>query len=131
MRQIGAVNPFQGRRHTAETRRILSTKASVPKPHIRGSRNGMAGRTGASNPNWKGGSSPERQRLYSGAAWRRLRRIVIARDKVCTSCGSDETRQLHHVKPWATHPDLRFDPDNVVLLCKPCHINEHRKEVVH
>jgi hypothetical protein len=121
----------EGRRHSAETRAILSAKASVPRPWLRGTRNGMAGRTGSSNPNWRGGSSPERQRLYAGAAWRQLRRTVIARDIVCTRCQSSSSRHLHHVKSWATHPDLRFDPDNVVLLCRDCHHNAHRKEVGH
>lgn len=43
-------NPFKGKHHSEETRRILSLKASVPKPWLRGSRNGMAGRTGAGLP---------------------------------------------------------------------------------
>jgi hypothetical protein len=129
--QLAMLNPFYGRRHSEATKRTISEKASVPKPWIRGERNGMSGRTGASNPNWRGGSSPERQRLYAGSEWRRLRRIVIARDRVCTTCGNDESRHLHHVKAWATHPELRFDPDNVTLLCRPCHHDAHRKEARH
>lgn len=121
----------EGRRHSAETRARISVIARGPKPWLRGERNGMAGRTGARNPNWRGGTSPERQRLYAGSAWRQLRRIVIARDEVCVSCGSSTSRHLHHVKPWATYPDLRFDPENVVLLCRPCHHDIHRKEVNH
>lgn len=129
MKQPGVVNPFAGRRHSDKTRATLSAKASVPKPWLRGERNGMAGRTGASNPNWRGGSSPERQRLYSGAAWRRLRRAVLARDRCCQGCGATNQLHMHHIKAWATHPELRFDVGNVVLLCESCHYDKHRKGV--
>jgi len=87
----------------------------------------MAGRTGEANPNWRGGTSPDRQRLYSGSAWRKLRRTVLERDGVCRECGAHRGLHLHHVLPWATHPDARFDSDNVVLLCHGCHYNAHRR----
>jgi 5-methylcytosine-specific restriction protein A len=96
----------------------------------------MAGRTGPSNPNWRGGSSPERQKLYASSEWRAVRRRVLARDGyLCTNCGQDckgdRTRHLHHLKPWAEYPELRFDVDNIVTLCRGCHHDEHRKEVSH
>lgn len=135
MKQPGAINPFKGLRHTEETRKILSEKASIPKPYLRGSGNGMSGRTGVTNPNWKGGSSAERQRLYASADWKELVRIVRARDGCnCRKCGKAKwgiNLHLHHIKPWATYPDLRFDPDNIITLCRDCHIEAHRKGVRH
>jgi len=38
-------NTFQGKTHSPETRKRLSEKASIPKPYLRGERNGMSGRT--------------------------------------------------------------------------------------
>ena len=123
---------WDGRHHTAKSRALISEKASVPKPWIRGERNGMAGRTGSSNPNWKGGTSPERQRVYASSEWRRLRREVRRRDgELCLECGADDVLHLHHIKSWATHPELRLDPSNVVLLCRRCHYDKHRKGVRH
>ncbi len=95
----------------------------------------MSGRTGATNPNYKDGSSPERQRLYASAEWKRVRRIVFARDGYrCARCHEvrygARTMHLHHVKRWATHPELRFDPNNLIVLCRDCHHGEHRKEVM-
>jgi len=88
----------------------------------------MSGRTGEANPNWKGGGSPERQRLYASSEWRRLRRQLRARaGGKCESCGSTESLHAHHVKSWAEYPELRFDLDNLRLLCRDCHHNEHRK----
>lgn len=127
--QLTLLNPFFGRKHSSKTKAILSRKASVPKPWIRGEKNGMAGRTGSSNPNWKGGTSPERQRVYAGSTWRQLRRIVWKRDEGrCQRCGStDGPLHMHHIKHWSTHPELGLDPENVVLYCKDCHWDQHRK----
>ncbi len=122
----------KGRKHTAATRVLLSERAKRPKPWLRGDANGMSGRTGPLNPNWRGGSSPERQRLYAGSAWRQLRREVRRRDGLrCRRCDARSSLHMHHVKPWATYPALRFDPANVILLCRDCHHAEHRKEVCH
>lgn len=127
------VNPFHGRRHSLKTKAILSEKASIPKPWLRGAGNGMSGRTGASNPNWKGGVSPERQRLYANAEYRALLTSVRKRDGLrCTKCRTPSgPLHVHHVKSWAEYPELRFDPGNLVTLCKDCHDAEHRKEVRH
>ncbi len=121
-----------GRRHTPETRAVLSAKAKRPKPWLRGERNGMAGRVGVANPNYKDGSSPERQRLYSSAEWRRVSRLVRERDGYrCQRCGAEKqgrrSLHLHHIEPWAGHPERRFDPENIVTLCRACHHEVHRK----
>jgi 5-methylcytosine-specific restriction protein A len=88
----------------------------------------MAGRTGSSNPNWKGGTTPERQRVYAGATWRRLRRQLLTRAAcMCEVCGQTDGLHMHHVKSWAEHPELRLELDNLMLLCQPCHADAHRK----
>lgn len=28
--------------------------------------------------------------------------------------------EVHHIKPRETHPELMYDPDNVVTICKSC-----------
>ncbi len=126
--QTSLLNPFFGRTHTPETRAVLSEKASVPKPWLRGDRNGMAGRTGSSNPNWRGGGSPERQRLYATSEGREFMRSVRRRDEFrCVECGSTRQLHVHHLRGWAEYPAGRLDPDNAVTLCRGCHIREHTK----
>lgn len=30
--------------------------------------------------------------------------------------------QVHHIKPRITHPELMYDEDNVITLCKSCNV---------
>jgi hypothetical protein len=119
-------NPFAGKSHSEQTRKALSEKASRPKPYLRGKRNGMSGRTGTSNPNYRGGTSPERQRLYASGEWKELVRQVYARDRyTCQRCGESHTSRnklhAHHIKTWAEYPALRFEISNLITLCNHCH----------
>jgi hypothetical protein len=126
----GVENWWKGRKHTAEVRARLSETAKRPKPWLRGKRNGMSGRTGASNPNWKGGVTPERQALYASAEWREVVRAVKRRDGGgCVECGSARGLHVHHVRSFAAYPELRLDPANLVTLCRVHHHDVHRKEV--
>lgn len=36
-------------------------------------------------------------------------------------CGSMTKVVAHHIKPWSSHPELRYDPDNGIALCQACH----------
>ena len=130
--RTGMPNPFKGRKHTEKTKSILREKASVPKPHLRGALNGMHGRTGATNPNFRGGTTPERQSLYASGEWKSIVRGVYRRDQyVCARCGTPKSGHrglhAHHIYPWSTHPDLRFSPENLVTLCRKCHAWVHSK----
>lgn len=132
MRQQGVSNPFLGKTHSDETRAILSVKASCPKPYLRGNRNGMSGRTGQSNPNYKDGSSPKRQSLYASGAVKDIIRKVYARDSYrCVRCGAEKSKpkslHAHHIKSWAGNPELRFELSNFVTLCRDCHSWVHSR----
>lgn len=61
------------------------------------------------------------------------RKIVFERDNyTCQKCGArngnGRTIKLHphHIKPFATHTDLRYEPSNGITLCESCHRNEHK-----
>ena len=46
---------------------------------------------------------------------------VTARDKVCQCCGSNQNIDIHHIKPYAKHKDLRVDVNNGIALCELHH----------
>lgn len=63
-----------------------------------------------------------------GPTYREWRASVLERDEwKCTECGNDKREDLHvhHIKPWQSHPHLRFDENNGITLCKDCHKKKH------
>lgn len=71
---------------------------------------------------------PTDQELRRSGEYKAWRRAVLTRDgHSCMACGSLDDIQAHHIQPWATAPDLRFDVANGIALCAPCHREVHRK----
>ncbi len=129
-----ARHTWTGRKHRPESLAKMRAAAQGPRPNLRGSRNGMSGRTGPLNPNYKDGSSPERQRLYASGEWNAVATRVYARDGGrCVQCGAAKkgprSLHVHHIRSWGDYPELRFELSNLITLCRECHIAAHRKGV--
>lgn len=88
------------------------------------------------NPQWKGGVTPENKRIRDSKETADWRKAVFERDDyTCQHCG-DRNRKgrgrnihlhAHHIKGFAAFPELRFDLDNGLTLCAPCHYKVHSK----
>ena len=53
--------------------------------------------------------------------------MVRRRDRAtCLACRAPSSTHVHHIEPWATDRDLRYDPANLVTLCKECHDQFHQ-----
>lgn len=102
-------------------------KFNIPTRDRAASRIGR--KAGDKNPAWKGGVTPERQRVYKSQEWISIVKVVYQRDNyVCQRCGSPKHPHAHHIKAWANYPELRLDPDNLITLCEDCHLWVHSKE---
>ena len=113
-------------------RRTIAQARKIKRWGSVGEANPMFGKTGAANPRYVDGSSPERQRMYVQAIGRDFLKSVMARDHFCCRrCGSGKTGprslHVHHIRPWAGNPDLRFDESNALTLCRDCHSWVHSK----
>ena len=74
--------------------------------------------------NWKGGITRETIRLRQSADYRDWRKAVFERDDyTCQHCRERGGRlSADHIKPWSTHPALRYEVSNGRTLCWPkCH----------
>jgi HNH endonuclease/NUMOD3 motif len=113
--------------HTEQFKRALSARS-------RGNKNslgkvpwnkGLKGfGAGPQHPRWKGGISPENDKIRHSFEYREWRDAVFARDNyTCVECGDDTGGNLEadHIKPFALFPDLRFDVNNGRTLCHDCH----------
>lgn len=112
-------------------RRNISDTRAIKHWGCSGRLNPMYGKYGELNPRWDGGHSPERQTMYARAMWKELKKTILKRDNYrCQDCGGVNTTNnglvVHHIKAWARHPDLRFEPTNLVTLCERCHKLRHK-----
>jgi 5-methylcytosine-specific restriction endonuclease McrA len=54
---------------------------------------------------------------------------ILARDEyTCAWCSQlGGSLAVHHIEPWTAAIDRRFDRDNLVTLCKVCHLKVHNQ----
>ena len=52
--------------------------------------------------------------------------VFNERNNECEKCGSKNNLHIHHIKGYTQYPELRFDLNNVLLLCKECHKDIHK-----
>lgn len=80
--------------------------------------------------NWKGGVTPINKTIRHSIHFRLWREAVFSRDDwTCQKCGSrGGNLHPHHIKPFATYPELRFAIDNGITLCAVCHGQEHNQK---
>lgn len=105
-RMKGKPGFFKGCKHTTEFSALMS--------RIHG---------GANHHNWKGGVTPLHAKLRHSPEYKAWRSVVFARDGfVCVLCGvKGVPLNADHIKPFASYPELRFEPNNGRTLCVPCH----------
>lgn len=92
---------------------------------------------GDKNPHWKGGVHVKNLQERASGAYKqwKLNALHLRGDAcqecgvkngaVCPCCGTKVRLHVHHVLPFATHPDSRFDPNNSEVLCPKCHATSH------
>lgn len=119
-RRPGFVSEKRGRPRTLEERAAISvgTRAKALR--------------GPDCPSYIDGKSKERKDLRQTPEGRAWRFDVMSRDNfTCQAEGCGDSRggnlHAHHIKPFATHPELRLDVSNGLTLCKPCHKALHRR----
>jgi hypothetical protein len=80
--------------------------------------------SGKNHWNWQGGITPVHAKIRGSMDFRLWRESVFARDGwTCQECGKKASGHLnaHHIKPFATHPELRLEVSNGITLCEKCH----------
>jgi hypothetical protein len=83
------------------------------------------------NPNWKGGITPENEKIRKSLEYIIWRNEVYKRDNwTCRLCGkkcSNKDIVAHHLKLFSEFPELRFSVDNGITLCRSCHLRLHKR----
>lgn len=68
--------------------------------------------------------------LYENAKkWALKKSEVLRRDKFyCQICCESNSLEVHHILPKSTHPELTFDDENLITICKECHKKMHAQD---
>jgi hypothetical protein len=107
-------------------------------PYLKNGVHHLKGKRGEETPNWKGGITPERQSFYASQEWKdACQKVWKTSDAKCQLCGLDyrsvDSNQIkfhiHHIVSFM-NVDLRANPQNLVLLCRDCHLFVHSKRNV-
>lgn len=125
---------------SAESRRKMSIAAKnrlsnrIGKKHSAETRAKIAAVTlertakGEDHYAWKGGITTEQRRDRKSPGYKTWRRQVRENaGDACEACQYTRPRRMHahHIKSFATHPQLRIDPDNGGWVCDECHNEAH------
>lgn len=82
--------------------------------------------SGAKNNLWKGGITPENLRIRHSIEFKVWRAKIFLRDHfTCVQCAGNGVLHPHHIKSFAEYPELRFDVNNGLTLCRDCHAAIH------
>jgi 5-methylcytosine-specific restriction endonuclease McrA len=97
---------FKGRIFTNQTRQRISDALKGDK-----------------HPNWAGGISKERVKIWRRRESKEWHKAVLTRDHfTCQNCGARIVPlHVHHKKSYALYPKLRTRLSNGLTLCIPCH----------
>lgn len=126
----------KGVKHTPETKEKLrqARLADGHVPYLKDGVHHLKGKRGADTPNWKGGITPERAKVYDSKEWKQATKTVWLRDNAtCQRCGLTHNGNrhisfdVHHIVSFAV-VELRCEPDNLILLCEPCHYWVHSND---
>ena len=111
-----------GFKHTDEAKRKI-TESQIGRRHTDESRIQMSLSSGGT-----GDIDKLNNPIRRPGPLKRLRKECLERDNhACVYCGKhDGPLHAHHILSWIKHPNHRFFLNNLITLCQPCHIEEHR-----
>ena len=85
---------------------------------------------GSNHWNWKGGISRANHRRET-LEYRKWRLKVYERDRwTCQDCGKhcgEKDIVAHHRQSFEEYPELRYEVDNGITLCRKCHLKLHKE----
>jgi len=138
---VGADNPFYGKHHTEETKKIISkvnkgNTYTLGKHHSEETKRNMSEvrkgkQKGENNPAWKGGVTPLNNLIRKTKEYKEWAISIYKKGKyICQGCGikcKAKNIIAHHIKSFTYFPKLRFDINNGITLCRSCHIKYHKE----
>jgi|2_EtaG_2_1085320.scaffolds.fasta_scaffold00049_8 hypothetical protein len=126
-----------GKKPSIETRKKMSEyRKSNPikywkdkkNPYITGNKNHFFGKKGENHPKWKGGVTPENQRIRHSSEMKLWKKTCLERDNYIDQKTGIRGGDLvvHHINNFSDFPELRTLPSNGITLSKESHEEFHK-----
>lgn len=106
---------FIVKRHKLKNDNVFCTHKCYTEYHL-----------GKNHWNWNGGISRKNHRRET-KEYKEWRLAVYKKDYwTCQDCNVKQKHPIaHHKKTWNDYPELRYDVNNGVTLCRSCHKKRH------
>lgn len=70
--------------------------------------------------------------FYKTKRWRNKREVILKRDEyMCRECKrygkTTAANTVHHVFPYETHPEYKYNNNNLISVCNQCHNKYHNR----
>jgi len=84
---------------------------------------------GENHWNWQDGKTSISEKIRKSIEYIDWRLSILSRDLfMCQCCGKHSNLYAHHILPRRDYPELVFDINNGITLCKKCHETTFGKE---
>lgn len=50
--------------------------------------------------------------------WHKVRNLFLKKNNKCHVCSGTKKLEVHHIKPFNTHPELELNTSNLITLCE-------------
>lgn len=123
--KLGYINSLKTRKKMSESKKnkISNVKGKHYKLSEKTKKRMSESRKGNKSYLWQGGITLINYAIRNSRKYKKWRDKVFKRDDwTCQECSKESGNfQVHHIKPFSTHPKLRFNMSNGITLCKKCH----------
>ena len=123
------ISPLKGRKGNQEQIKRLAELNRGKKLSLETRLKMSKSRMGKNSPNWKGGITPENEKIRKSFEYKLWRKSCFERDNfTCQVSGQSGGRLVvHHINSFDEFPELRTSIENGITMTKELHIEFHKE----
>lgn len=121
----------EGNRNRVFTEATREKMSKAKLGHVAWNKGQVGVFSGEKSPHWKGGITKRGKYTLITDEYRNWRTCVLKRDKFKCKISDKKcsgSLQVHHILPWRDYPELHYEINNGITLCKTHHPRKREDE---